>query len=733
MNAYLAFIRNNLRLMLRERSVLFFNYVFPLIFFFIFANSFKAGQGGAINYVFASILVIGVIGNGLFGGGIRPVIEREMNILRRFKVAPITPLPILVASVVSGIAAYLPSVLLTFALSYSMYGMKVPQRWLSLLVFILFAVIAFRAIGMIIASVVNSMAESQIITQLLYFPMLFLSGATFTIEALPSYLQIVAQFIPATYLHNGVQGMLLRNENLWTNRLPLAAMMLTTVLALLVSSKLFRWEKEEKLKPSAKFWVLGVLAPFFVMGAWQAYSKDNVEKSKILLREIRRSRTWLIKDARVFTGDGMVFESAHILVRGGRIERIYTGSAPDAKTLKAEPIEAMGKTVLPGLIDVHVHLGSPGGFSERMQDAYAPGREKRALAAYLYCGTVAVKSTGDWIDTILETRTLINSGRKLGAELFTTGPLFTAEGGHPTQMLKYLPESMKQYGREQFVRLPKSRDEARRMVGELAARKVDGIKAVLDQGVAGQRFARMDLAILETVIDEARARKLSVIVHTGSAKDVADAVALQPTGIEHGSLIEAIPDSVFRDMARLGIFYDPTLSVAEGFTEFAAGRTELLDRTLLQQSAPPGLLAATKKFLASPLASGMRAGMRQYGVDLDIAMDNLRRAVAAGVPVVTGSDAGNPLVFHGPTVQRELQLWVKAGVSPSIALQAATRLAAQYIGAGSRLGRIAPGFEASLLLVDGNPLKDIAAVERVSLVLLKGETIPRGDLFEQED
>ena len=77
---------------------------------------------------------------------------------------------------------------------------------------------------------------------------------------------------------------------------------------------------------------------------------------------MRRDQTYLIRDARLFIGDGNIIEQGAVLIKHGKIAEIYTGSAPDPKTLKAEPVDAAGKTLIPGLIDVHAHLGSPGGY-----------------------------------------------------------------------------------------------------------------------------------------------------------------------------------------------------------------------------------------------------------------------------------------------------------------------------------------------------------------------------------
>ena len=111
---------------------------------------------------------------------------------------------------------------------------------------------------------------------------------------------------------------------------------------------------------------------------------------------------------------------------------------------------------------------------------------------------------------------------------------------------------------------------------------------------------------------------------------------------------------------------------------------------------------------------------------------NLLRAWKAGVPLVMGTDAGNPLVFHGPSMHHELQLWVQAGIPAEVALQAATVNGAKLLRAASRIGAIRKGLDADLLMVDGNPLQDIAATERISLVMFKGERLRRPELFDQK-
>src|ERR1700751_2084921 len=144
MRPYLAQIRMTLRLMLRDRSVLFFSYLFPLAFFFIFAQTFDAGKSpAAMAQVIAMVIMIGVLGNGFFGAGMRTVQDRETNVLRRFKVAPINAAPVIVASIVSGLVGFIPTVFLFLFCGGMIYHAPLPHHLVSFLIFVCIGVIAF--------------------------------------------------------------------------------------------------------------------------------------------------------------------------------------------------------------------------------------------------------------------------------------------------------------------------------------------------------------------------------------------------------------------------------------------------------------------------------------------------------------------------------------------------------------------------------------------------------------
>lgn len=730
MKPYLAQIRADLRLMGRDRSVLFFNYLFPLVFFFIFAQQNKdTGNPTDIIQVISFVIVLGILSNGFFGAGMRTVQQRETNVLRRFKVTPAGSLPLIVASLVAGVVSYLPTVVLYFVLASVLYHTPLPANLGSLLLFVVVAVLAFRAVGMILAAVVNSAQESQILIQFLYMPMLFLSGI-YPVERMPEWLQQITYFLPSIYVHQGIESIAIRHASIFENGQAVGALLITMVVASFISSKLFRWEKEEKISRKSQAWILAALAPFFVLGMVQAHNRQGVAKEKILQREAARANAVLFNHVRVFVGDGTVISDGAVLIRSGKIEQVFDRAPTDTASLHAHVMDENGRTLLPGMIDMHVHIGAPGGIFKDASRYGNPKVQMRELAAYLYSGITAVRSTGDWLHDSLALRSKVASGEELGAELFVDGPLFTAPGGHPSELLGWLPPQAKQQGEREFLRTPGSVQEARQQVDALHKIGVDGIKAVLEAGSKAYPLKRLDTSIYDSVIAAAQADHLPTATHTGELRDVRDAIAARTTSIEHGARNEEIPADVFAAMVKAGVAFDPTLTMGAVADSEEKGDFSILNSPLLNRAAPADLLANTKAVLASHPEI---AGQRWVDVNYTVEAANLKRAYEAGVLLIAGSDAGNLLAIHGPTVQRELELWVQAGVPAKAALQAATFNAAKVLQASDRIGSIAKGHDATLVLVDGDPLQDISVLERISDVYFKGEQVQRWRIFDEYD
>jgi len=286
MKLYLAFIAYDVRLALRYRTAVILNYLFPIGIFVIFGEIFgthrppgaTAAMTTAYTGTFLNLsLIIGALGNGLWGAGMRAVMERESGVLRRFRVAPISALPLLLSSIASGVALFLPLVFVLALLSFLRYGMGVPKAWPVLLLFLALGLIAFRSIGLIVAAVANSTQETTVLAQLLFMPMLILSGATVPLMFFPAWLRGISKFIPSHQLLKICQAVWLGWPSLQVTGLAITAMVVASVLGVFVSLKLFRWDKEEKIRPRAKLAVAAVLLPFLLLGAYQVSVGDTSE------------------------------------------------------------------------------------------------------------------------------------------------------------------------------------------------------------------------------------------------------------------------------------------------------------------------------------------------------------------------------------------------------------------------------------------------------------------------
>jgi imidazolonepropionase-like amidohydrolase/ABC-type multidrug transport system permease subunit len=732
MKGYWELITIYLKLAFRDKAVLFFNYLFPLIFFFIFAEVFNARESGALPQIVSMVLILGILGNGLWGAGIRVVVDREQRILRRFKVAPISASPILISSMVTGWLLYLPALVLILLISTVFYGMPMPDRPLALLVIATLGLMAFRGIGLILASVANSMQEVNILIQLIYMPMLFLTGVLFPLTLLPEWVQVLSQFLPATYLATALQAVFVQHENILQNWAALVSLSVTAILGTFISVKLFRWEKEDKVPVSSKLWVLAVLLPFLVLGSVQLQSRDEIRKAKILARTAERQGSVLIRDAQVFIGDGRVLQSGAVLVRDGKIVQVFRNDEqlPSSKTVSE--VRAAGKTLLPGLIDTDVRLSGLGGLPSATAGRQALPDPFHNMSAYLYTGVTAVRSIGDPVRSTLQLKNAVESGERLGPEVFLSGPTFTAPGGRGTEYFSQLPAAIRASAQAETLRFPTNPDEARRQVRDLTARGVDSISVILDGGPPQSPVPKLTVSVFRAIADETKKQGLRLTVQTGDGADVSEALAVGASCIEEGSSHETLPREPFQEMAAAGICYVPALAATEAFVRLAEHDVSWLDRSLVQQVTSRELLDSTRKALVGAQFRQLSSRLEQFRTAWETAQGNLNSARAAGVVLATGSDAGKLLIFHGAGVHEELRLWVRAGIPAKTALEAATWNAARLLGAGDRIGLIKAGYDANLLLVDGNPLEDISVTEQISMVMFRGGRINRGKLFAEE-
>jgi ABC-2 type transport system permease protein len=257
-----------IRLALRNRAFFFFTFVMPLVFLFGAIAFFGKGSTTAIAYVLGAILTITVMGS-FWGLSVQLVTFREQGILRRFQLAPVPASAMLSSSVVSNYILTLPIVVIEVLVCRYVFHLRSWGNLWQIFVLVTLGSAAFAAFGLIVASVTNTMQETQMINNLLWTGFLFLSGATIPLAEFPRWLQHCALFIPATYLARGLESAANNSATRGEIVTEVVALAIGLGVAFEISRQIFRWEPEAKLPGRAKLWVLAALVPFLVFGAYE--------------------------------------------------------------------------------------------------------------------------------------------------------------------------------------------------------------------------------------------------------------------------------------------------------------------------------------------------------------------------------------------------------------------------------------------------------------------------------
>jgi ABC-type multidrug transport system permease subunit len=260
--------RVRMRLARRNRAFLFFSVVMPLAFLFLYASVFAKGEPHAVGYLLPAVLALTVMGS-FWGLSVQLVMFREQGILRRFRLAPVGAGAMLASSIVSNCLLTAPTLAVELLLARWVYHVPSFGNLWGVVVLVTLGTMTFAALGLIVASVTNTVQETQVINNAIWFLFLFLSGATIPFPFLPGWVQRVGLFLPATHLITGLQHVLLAAEPLRKVFEEMVSLAGGLLLAFYVSLKLFRWEPEEKVTRQAKLLAVAAVIPFLLLGAWE--------------------------------------------------------------------------------------------------------------------------------------------------------------------------------------------------------------------------------------------------------------------------------------------------------------------------------------------------------------------------------------------------------------------------------------------------------------------------------
>jgi imidazolonepropionase-like amidohydrolase len=404
-----------------------------------------------------------------------------------------------------------------------------------------------------------------------------------------------------------------------------------------------------------------------------------------------------ISNAKVLNVGTRTQATQNVLILGGKLAG-FPANKPASFT--GPVIDAGGRWVMPALSDMHTHsVGNfrpPGGFQSM-------GPEGVARAA-LYAGVARYLDLFSMEDSIFAARASRNSSKTPGADIFASGPCLTATRGHCSE-----------YGVP--TRIVDSPADATREVNALAKKKPDVVKVVYDhQSYGGRSMPSIDRATLDAVVAAAKANGLKTVVHVGTWDDLRDAIVAGAAAVTH-TPSGPPPDDSPALMVQRGTLHIPTLAVQSDYARFVDDPT-LLDSPLLAAMIGPSMVGLFKT--TPPAAMGRWMEFQRTMRTSNAAA--IKTLAAAGVPMATGTDGGNPAVFQGYSVHRELRLLVEAGLAPWDALAATT------INAGKLLGRkwgMSVGDEGTLVILDASPLDDMRNTERIHAVVFRGVQVDR--------
>jgi imidazolonepropionase-like amidohydrolase len=410
---------------------------------------------------------------------------------------------------------------------------------------------------------------------------------------------------------------------------------------------------------------------------------------------------------------GVVRPDQTVSIDSGRIV-VVSPSAQTHPTPGARIVDGTGKFVIPGLWDAHVHLSYVGAC---------------ALPMFVVNGVTSVRDAGARMDEVTTWRPRIASGALLGPRIRTAGPNIES-GAWLDRAYQIAPPSDQAWHWGQRLRLNGPGDV------------VSVVDSLVGLGADFIKFRNLPRETFMALAAEARRRGLRLAGHAPKGTTLEAAAAAGLESVEHAETVtlalDSLPDprrlQTFQAMARAGMFVTPTL-----ITEITLWLTpDSVARAILADSA--GLRDPRRRYVSARALSVWEHSLflNQKGVDAGVDWPGLYRrqtadmrlADQAGVRFLAGTDLGSPVgLYPGAALHEELALLVyDVGLTPVEALRSATTAPAAFFGLGSETGAVAPGMAADLVLLDANPLADIANTKRIRAVMVGGRLVDHAAL-----
>ena len=714
LRSVLALVRAQLIEIRRSKTAIFWMTAFPLGFLLLFGFVMARGDARATAYMMPGLLTTTLMSGALFGVALPLVQQREEGLLRRLHVTPVSPTAVVLAHGVTALMTGFLSLVTLMLLARAIFGVEMVGSWFALAGVFACGACALIPMGLLVGSTARDIRTAPAISNLLFFPLMFLSGSALPFALLPDGVKRFARFLPTTYLVDSYSSVIVRGEGLMSIAGSLAVLLGVGVVGIVLNSMLFRWEgtdpiprKSLALIATAFTLMLGVAAfaaPSFRMG--------ELPGARRIEPGAAAGQVLVLRGATVLDGLGGRIVNARVTIREHRITDVSLDDARVPLPEGATVDDLGGRYLIPGLFDSHVHWGGSGGTGlapvEQTDDRMA-----HDFGATLAAGVTSVVSLTDDLATMRSLAAAVAAAEHRAPRTFFAGPSVTARGGHPSELFGFLPGLA-----EQLTRQVETPDEARAAIAALDRARVDLVKLVLEPGFKDRPLPRLREEVFRAAMQEARSRKMRTTVHVGTDEDVRLAIDAGANGVEHTA--RGLTDETIAMMAAKRVTFTPTNVVLDwGWKRRSVAGEDDLARKLALPSILQSLRGAQSP-IASLLTDGPATDRRNAA--FAASLEQTARAIRAGVPILAGSDAGNPVTFHGVSLVRELELLAQAGLPLGEVLKSATSRAADRLGQ-STLGRVTTGAVADLVVLEADPTEHVGAYRSVVSVYLGGRQL----------
>ncbi len=731
MRGWFAMTRMLVMSSLRSRVSLFFTLAFPLIFVFVYGYIFGRNNPRALPFLAAQAFVLIVISNTLFGLANLFLDVRRKGVLRRLYATPMCRTTVLAAVLAAWILisslTFLAMLLAFDGAFHARLAGKGPVLWGMYVL----CTMAMAGVAFVLASIADRPEGVAMGANALFFPMLFFSGLSVPAFLLPEGIQRIGRVLPAHAMLEFFRSVTESREIGGMGIIYGVTIALMGVGGFLAALAVYRWDPEQRLTRAQRGQLVTALGMLLLI----PWAGSVVSQSVGPLRQWLAPKT-VLAVGHVFDGERVLSDSpVYLGIQEGRIAFVSSSIPDEWKGVEVRDFRRFWAT--PGLIDMHVHLDSAvlPIFDPSLREDERMQHDLRA--GYLASGVTALRSFGDAYDPLLEQRKIAEAGMAPYPRLFLSGPVFTAPGGHPLELPNFQFMSEQEISQRVVqVSDPESGREALR--GLLRRFRPDWIKIMYDSGIPDSTtLPRLSRETLQALIKEAHRQGLRVAVHVSKVEELRDAVMLGADMIEHVPIDAVIDDALLVEMRRRGTVVAPTVFALEVFRRRWTGGFPADEFILARLMKPLRERLESRRgtfdwlsFVPERDRPVVKERMlSRVNTLVQTAYTNVRRIAEAGIPLVAGSDAGNPDVYHGPGLIHEVEALVRAGLSPADALRAATARAGEALG--EPIGKIRPGYKADIAIYEKNPVDDVVALRSIRWVMLRGRLYAVSDLLRE--